>query len=97
MVWELGVPEDIEGVEWYSLEEVETLAGVPHMTLYRWRRNRLVPAGHRRPNNRVYFTRPEIDAIRAYKTTTVPAEVGRPRRERELEDRASPRQVEGLD
>ena len=56
----------IEGVEYYSVNEVLEEADVSRQTLWRWRRNGSVPEGHRFRGRQILFSRREFDEIVAY-------------------------------
>lgn len=73
---ELPVPVAINGVQFHpALELVEDL-GITRQTLWRWRREGLVPQGHLLRNQRVVFTEEEAAAIRAFARRVEPARVG---------------------
>ncbi|MDE2784407.1 MAG: hypothetical protein OXK77_15750 [Gemmatimonadota bacterium] len=56
----------IEGVRYYSTSEVLEAAGISRQTLWRWRREGLVPEGHRFRSRRVLFSERERDHILSY-------------------------------
>ena len=56
----------IEGVEYYSLEEVLTAVGISRQTLWRWRRQGSVPEGHRFRSRQILFSRTEFEEIMAF-------------------------------
>lgn len=56
----------IEGIEYYTTAEVVSAAGVSRQTLWRWRKEGLVPQGHTFRSRGVLFSRTERDRIVAY-------------------------------
>lgn len=56
----------IEGVDYYTTAEVTSAAGVSRQTLWRWRKEGLVPEGHTFRTRGVLFSRSERDQIVAY-------------------------------
>lgn len=60
-------PVEVAGTRYYSVAQVAELLGISRSSLWRWRRDELVPQGqkHRR-TGKVLFTREEFDQIRAY-------------------------------
>ncbi len=63
----------IEGVEYLSLGELADNVGVVRQTLWRWRHEGRVPAGHRFRDRSILFTAEEAQAIRAYAFRLEPA------------------------
>jgi len=57
---------EISGVRYYSTAAVLTEVDVSRQTLWRWRKDGLIPQGHRFRNGRLLFTRAEFDAILSY-------------------------------
>src|SRR5690242_4413643 len=62
---ERGVVE-IQGVRYFTLDEVVTAVARTRQTIWRWRRDGQIPAGHRDRKGRVLFTAPDVEAIRSY-------------------------------
>ena len=56
----------IEGVEYYTTAEVTSAAGISRQTLWRWRKEGLVPQGHTFRSRGVLYSRSERDQIVAY-------------------------------
>lgn len=57
---------EINGVQYVSSTEVVEELGVSRQTLWRWRREGKIPAGHRYRDGQVLFTGPEVEAIRTH-------------------------------
>lgn len=57
---------EISGVRYHSTAAVLAKADVSRQTLWRWRREGLIPKGHRFRNGRLLFTESEYEAILAY-------------------------------
>jgi predicted DNA-binding transcriptional regulator AlpA len=64
----------IDGVEYFSAADVEREVGVVRQTLWRWRRDRVVPQGRRYRGRAILFTRAEVEAISGYANRLEPAE-----------------------
>lgn len=56
----------IEGVQYYTTEEVAAAAGVSRQTLWRWRKAGQVPQGHTFRTRGVLFSQGERDRIVAF-------------------------------
>lgn len=56
----------IEGVEYFTTAEVTSAAGISRQTLWRWRKEGLVPQGHTFRSRGVLFSRSERNQIVAY-------------------------------
>lgn len=67
---------EINGVRYYTSADVVAEAGVSRQTLYRWRRNGAVPAGHTHRGNRLLFSQSELDRILAYANHVEPGALG---------------------
>src|SRR5437762_14087385 len=63
---------DIQGVRYFTHDEVEKAVGRTRQTIWRWRRDGQVPAGHRDRRGRVLFTASDVDAIRLYALSVEP-------------------------
>src|SRR5438094_9678941 len=57
---------EIKGVKYFTLDDVAAAVGRTRVTIWRWRQERVIPAGHRDIRRRVLFTASEVDAIREY-------------------------------
>ena len=57
---------EIEGVHYVSAAELAKEVGVSRQTLWRWRKEAKIPAGHRFRDRQVMFTEPEAEAIREH-------------------------------
>jgi hypothetical protein len=60
------MPLEIDGVTYFSAAEVAAAARISRATLWRWRRSRVVPVGHRLRGRKVIFTSAELEAVREY-------------------------------
>jgi len=58
--------KEIAGVQYYSTTFVLANVGISRQTLWRWRREDLVPQGHRFRNRQLLFTRDEYLKILEY-------------------------------
>lgn len=56
----------LNGVKYFTLDDVVALVGVSRQTIWRWRQDAGFPAGHRDRRRRVLFTAEEVDLIRGY-------------------------------
>lgn len=66
------MPNEIQGVVYYSAGEVIVLLGVSRQTFWRWRKEAKVPAGHRFRDGQVLFTANEVETIREFATRVEP-------------------------
>ena len=65
----------IEGITYFSANEVAEQAGVSRTTFWRWRRDGLVPRGRKLRGERnkiLLFTSDEIEDVRGYATQVEP-------------------------
>ena len=60
------MPLEISGSTYYSTATVLEDADISRQTLWRWRREGLVPQGHRFRNGQLLFTQDEYRQILAY-------------------------------
>jgi predicted DNA-binding transcriptional regulator AlpA len=60
------MPTHIEGVDYFSLDEVLSDLGITRQTFWRWRKEGNVPGGHRFRDRRVLFTATELRTIREF-------------------------------
>lgn len=56
----------IGGTEYFTVPEVLEDVGVTRQTLWRWRKARSVPSGHRYRDGSVLFSREDLESIREY-------------------------------
>lgn len=56
----------IQGVDYYSTAEVVEAAGISRQTLWRWRKEGVVPQGHRFRSRMLLFSKRERDRILSY-------------------------------
>lgn len=68
----------IEGVPYFTAGEVARAAAVTRQTLWRWRRDRKIPAGKKYRDKQVVFTREEVERIREYAHRLEPLEARGP-------------------
>ncbi|MGE3668527.1 MAG: helix-turn-helix transcriptional regulator [Polyangiaceae bacterium] len=59
-------PVEIAGVQYHTLAEVLEITGITRQTLWRWRRESKVPAGHRYRDKQLLYTRSELLQIQTY-------------------------------
>lgn len=57
---------EIDGIQFFTLQDVAGEVGVSRQTLWRWRRSGKIPAGHRYRNGQVLYSEAELQAINAY-------------------------------
>jgi len=60
------MPILINEISYLTAREIEKELGVSRQTLWRWRQEGKVPAGHRVRSRQVVFTPEEVTAIREY-------------------------------
>jgi len=68
--------KEIAGVKYYSTSFVLSEVGVSRQTLWRWRREGLIPQGHRFRNGQLLFTHDEHQKILEYANRVVPEGFG---------------------
>jgi hypothetical protein len=57
---------EIDGEEYFSAAELITSLGIARQTLWRWRRQGKIPAGHRYRDRNLIFTSAEAEKIRQF-------------------------------
>ena len=57
---------EVDGAEYFRLIEVARLARISRQTLWRWRRDGVIPVGRLYRGHQVLFTAAETDAVRDY-------------------------------
>ena len=60
------------GVRYVPLEDVADRIGRTRQTIWRWRKQAVIPQGHRDRRGRVFFTQGEFEAIEKYATNVEP-------------------------
>jgi hypothetical protein len=65
---------EIDGVSYFSTSELLVELGVSRQTLWRWRQQRKIPAGHRYRDKTILFTADEVELIRQYANRIEPTE-----------------------
>jgi hypothetical protein len=65
---------EIDGVSYFSASELLVELGVSRQTLWRWRQQRKIPAGHRYRDKTILFTADEVELIRQYANRIEPNE-----------------------
>jgi hypothetical protein len=68
------MPIQIEGKTYFSAADVHREIAVARQTLWRWRKARKIPQGHRYRDRGILFTKEEVAAIRVYANRLTPAE-----------------------
>lgn len=67
------MPQEIDGVTYFTMEEVAEAVEVSRQTLWRWRKAEKVPQGHSfREGQQVLFTASEFLAIREFANRVEP-------------------------
>lgn len=66
------MPQVIDGVTFYLMEEVAAAVGVVRQTLWRWRKSGKIPQGHSFRRQQVLFTTSEFEAIREFANRVEP-------------------------
>jgi predicted DNA-binding transcriptional regulator AlpA len=72
------MPHLIEGRRFFTTEDAATAFSVSRQSLWRWRREGRIPAGHRLRNRQVVFTEAEFEQIREYATWLEPIQLDNP-------------------
>jgi predicted site-specific integrase-resolvase len=65
---------EIDGVTYFSATELLSELGVSRQTLWRWRHDGKVPAGHRYRDRTILFTADEVELIRQYANRIEPTD-----------------------
>lgn len=69
------MPIDIDGVGFFSATEVAEASGVSRQTLWRWRRQGVVPQGRRFRDRQLLFTQSELDQVQDHANRVEPIDV----------------------
>jgi predicted DNA-binding transcriptional regulator AlpA len=70
------MPIDIDGVGFYSANEVAEASGVSRQTFWRWRRQGMVPLGRKFRDRQLLFTRSELEQAQDYAKRVEPVDSG---------------------
>ncbi len=70
------MPVNINNINYLSVSELLDELDVTRQTLWRWRQEGKIPAGHRLRNRMVVFSPPEVDEIKAFANQVEPIEPG---------------------
>ena len=62
----------IDGSDYFSVAQILKETGVTRQTLWRWRQDGRVPAGHRFRDKQILFTAEELEQIRQYANRVEP-------------------------
>lgn len=60
------MPVHVQGVQYYSIADLEIELNVSRQTIWRWRKDGHIPPGLRYRGNKVLFSESEAEAVRAY-------------------------------
>jgi predicted DNA-binding transcriptional regulator AlpA len=64
----MPMPFSIRDQVYFSVNEVLADTGISRQTLWRWRQDGKVPAGHRFRDRQILFDQEQFEAIRSYST-----------------------------
>ena len=67
-----NAPVEINGVRYFTLDDVAAAVGRTRVTIWRWRQEGVIPQGHRDRRRRVLFTSSELEAIRTFASSVEP-------------------------
>jgi len=70
------MPREIDGVVYVAAAEVAQENGVSRQTLWRWRRDGKIPAGHRFRDGKIVFTEGDVEKIRVHANKVEPLSDG---------------------
>jgi len=62
----------LNGTTYYSVTELIGEVGVSRQTLWRWRHEGKIPAGHRYRDGKVLFNQDEVEQVREFATSIEP-------------------------
>jgi predicted DNA-binding transcriptional regulator AlpA len=68
------MPINVQGVSYLTASEVLDRVPVTRQTLWRWRQEGRIPAGHRYRGRQVLFSPEEVEVIEAYASRIEPIE-----------------------
>jgi predicted site-specific integrase-resolvase len=66
------MPKEIDGVHYYSANEVAEASGVSRQTFWRWRREGRVAPGRLFRDRQLLFTRSELEQVQEYANRVEP-------------------------
>lgn len=69
------MPIQISGKDYFTVPEVIESVGVSRQTLWRWRQDGKVPAGHRYRNRQVLFSSEEMEQLQEFANRVEPVGV----------------------
>jgi hypothetical protein len=87
------MPIEIGGITYFVAADIQTDVGVARQTLWRWRRARKIPQGHRYRDRQVVFTQDEVATIRDYANRLAPVEPHKVNKLRRSKSKARKRSV----
>ena len=67
-----GAAVEINGVKYFTLDDVAAAVGRNRVTIWRWRQDGVIPQGHRDRRRRVLFTASELEAIKTFALSVEP-------------------------
>lgn len=71
------MPFEVDGVKYFTADEVAERAEISRQTLWRWRQEGLVPAGRKYRRRRLLFSDQDLRAILDFAHRLEPVELGR--------------------
>jgi predicted DNA-binding transcriptional regulator AlpA len=60
------MPVEISGKRFFSVTEVASISDVTRQTLWRWRKQGVIPKGRKYRGRKIVFTQDELETIYAY-------------------------------
>lgn len=70
------MPIEIDGVRYFFAADVARELKVSRQTVWRWRQQGKIPAGHRYRDRHIVFSEGEVQAVRDYATRIEPVSLG---------------------
>lgn len=67
------MPVKLDGVRYFSNDEVAQRLGISRQTLWRWRASGKIPVGHQYRGREVLFTQEEVNEVQRYAHRMGPA------------------------
>jgi len=71
-----GMPIQVNDTHYYTTNEVAERLGITRQTLWRWRIEGRIPAGHKYRGRHVVFSYQELEEIKLYAHRMEPIELG---------------------
>lgn len=68
------MPIQVNGIQYITAQEAAEAVDVSRQTIWRWRKNRKIPAGYRFRNGQLLFSREEFAVIQKYANRLQPSE-----------------------